>query len=117
MLSDHGLQRTLLAERRSIFRAQQIQMSLRFGFIQALALDQAAKLADLLADAGDSLRNRFKIERELSALAAKRFDLHTGVADFLLQTHSFAIRARQPLFGLSQLIAQPRSRRHSIENR
>src|SRR5271155_4593523 len=91
-------------------------MSLSLGLIESLGFQQSAKLADLFADSGDALRNRFELQSKLPPLATEGFHLKAGVGNFSSQTRSFAIRAGKPLFGLRQLVTQTRDRRHCVED-
>src|SRR5271169_1379670 len=91
-------------------------MSLGSRFLKALGFEQAAKLANLFGDSGHALRDRFELKSELAALAAEGFYLKVGAGDFSLQTAGFPIRARQALFGLRQLIAKTRGRRHRVKD-
>ena len=81
-----------------------------------LRFDQAAKLADFFGDSGDALGHGFEFEGELAALSAEGFDLEIGVGDFGFQAAGFAVGAGEALFGLRELVAQPRGGRHRVEN-
>src|SRR5712671_3045032 len=116
MLGDNGFKRSFLAERRGVLRAKQVEVSLGLGFLQPLRIDQTTKLTDFFGDATNPLADGFEFESKLSALPAEGFHLRGSVADFALQAPSLAVRSRKAFFGLRQLITQPRSRRHDVEN-
>src|SRR5580700_9795645 len=116
MFRDYCFERSLLTKSRGELGTEEVEMSLGFRFFEALGFQQAPKLADLFSNSGDALRDGFEFEGELSALAAKGFDLKVGTCDFGLQTPGFAIGAGQALFSLCQLVAQPRGRRHGVKN-
>src|ERR1051325_7142940 len=100
MLSDYRLKRSLLAKRSRELSAQAVEMVLGFRFLLALEIEQFAGTSDFFGQRFDTLRNRFKLNRHLSALPAKSFRLRTCGFHFRLQALCFAICRRHPLFGL-----------------
>ena len=106
MLGDHGFERPSFAERGRIFGAQAVEMVLAFGFLLALEFERLAGLGDFFGQRRDPLRDRFKFERQLAALAAESFHLCVGGCHFRLQPLRFAIDCSQALFRLRELVAQ-----------
>ena len=92
-------------------------MVLAFGFLAALEFEQLAGAGDFFGQRLDTLRNRFKLDRDLSALATKCFCLRAGGCHFCLQALRFAIGSRHAFFGLRELVAQIGNRSDGLENR
>ena len=105
MFRNDGFERSFLAQRRRVLRAQNIEVDLGLALRFFLGLDQATDLRDLLANPANPLLHAFKLEGKLPALSAEGFDLHVGVSDLRIQTAAFAINPCQPLFRLRQLIS------------
>src|SRR5262249_35503857 len=106
MLGNDSLKRALSSKQRCIFGAQSIKTLLGFGSFQPATLESQPRVDDLGGESTDSLRNRFKLQRQLAALSANRFHLRRCGRDLVLQTLPLTIYGRQPLLRLGQLIAQ-----------
>ena len=116
MLGDDRFERTFLAERGREFRAEDVEIGFRTGFVQLFLFDQAAQLADFFGDAGDALGDGFEFESELAALSAEGFDLEARVRDFGFKPAGFAVGSSETFFGLRELIAQARRRGDGVED-
>ena len=76
MLGDDRFQRTFLAQRRGVLRAQPVQIGLGFGFFATSSARSARRsLADFLGRAADPLADTFQIPAQLPALSAEGFHL------------------------------------------
>ena len=82
VLGDDRLQRSLLAERGSVFRANRIKIFLGFGFFVALAFDRPAEVCDLARKPAGTLDHGFKFQLQLTALSTESFGLRCRNRDF-----------------------------------
>ena len=83
MLIDHGFQRILFAEGAGVFRAEAIEAKLGFVLFCTPAFDLPADLLNPGAQSRHGLVDRFELEGNLPALAAKTFNIHLGRGDFV----------------------------------
>ena len=117
MFGDHGLKRSLLPQRGGVFRPHAIKMVLACGFLTALERKQVSGLRDFGRESCNPLRDGFKFQRKLTALSAEGIRLGARCSHFRLQPVGFAIGRCHTFFGLRELIAQIRKRRHRLQNR
>src|SRR5208337_5219113 len=113
---DHRFEGPFFPEGGGKLGAKHIQIGLGPRLFETLGFDQASELADLLRNSSDALRYGFELESQLSALSAKGFYLQIRIGEFSLQTPCFAVRTRQSLLRLRQLVAKARDRRHGVKN-
>src|ERR1700733_4553121 len=71
MFGDHRFKRAFFPLGCREFSAKQVEMRLSFCFFEALGVDQAAELVDLLINARNALGHGFELEGELAALSAE----------------------------------------------
>ena len=103
MLGNDRFERSPLAKRRGVFRADGVEVLLGVMFGGSLRLEGLAQARDLGRQSAGALRNAFEFQSDLTALPANALRLRRGGVDFGTQTLLPAAYTRQPFLRLCEL--------------